>query len=190
MTGILIAIGSLTVIGLTLGTVLGAAARRFAVKEDPLEEELKAMMPGSQCGQCGYAGCAPYATALAKGEAPITLCIPGGKPLVEALSSKLGVEADLSGMEEKAPEHAYIKEELCIGCTRCIRECSTDAILGANKLMHTIIVDACHGCSKCVPVCPTDAIIMVPYPVTVVNWHWPKPEAGNVQARPEVARAH
>lgn len=192
MSGILIAIGSLTLIGLTLGTILGAAARRFAVQEDPLEEELKAMMPGSQCGQCGYVGCAQYATALAKGEAKITLCAPGGKPLVEALSSKLGVTADLSDMEEKVPEHAFIKEELCIGCTRCIRECSTDAIMGANKLMHTIIVDACHGCTKCVKVCPTDAIIMVPYPETVVNWHWPKPETvkADTLVKPEVAHAH
>ena len=191
MTGILIAVGSLTLIGLTLGTVLGAAARRFAVKEDPLEEELKAMMPGSQCGQCGYVGCAQYAGALAKGEeASITKCAPGGKVLVEALSVKLGIAADLSTLEEKVPEHAFIKEELCIGCTRCIRECSTDAILGANKLMHTIIVDACHGCSKCVPVCPTDAIVMVPYPETVVNWHWPKPERENTQPRPEVVHAH
>ncbi len=190
MISMLIAVGSLTLIGVALGTILGVAARKFAVKEDPLEEELKAMMPGSQCGQCGYAGCAQYAAALAKGEAVITLCTPGGKPLIEALSAKLGIEADLSDVEEKGPEHAFIKEDLCIGCTRCIRECSTDAILGANKLMHTIIVDACHGCSKCVKVCPTDAIIMVPYPVTLANWHWPKPEAENVSTEPETAPAH
>lgn len=186
----LIAIGSLTLMGIVLGGLLGVAARFLAVEENPLEEELKGMLPGSQCGQCGYVGCAQYAAALAKGEAAITLCAPGGKALIEDLSKKLGVTADLSEHEEKAPEHAYIKEELCIGCTRCIRECSTDAILGANKLMHTIIVDACHGCSKCVPVCPTDAIIMVPYPVTVTNWHWPKPEARNAQTRPEAAPAH
>ena len=186
----LIAIGSLTLIGITLGAILGIAARRLAVQEDPLEEELKAMMPGSQCGQCGYAGCAQYAGALAKGEAPITLCPPGGKAVIEALAKKLGVTADLSEHEEKGPEHAFIVEDLCIGCTRCIRECSTDAIMGANKLMHTIIIDACHGCSKCVKVCPTDAIVMVQYPVTLANWHWQKPEVENTPPKPEVVPAH
>jgi electron transport complex protein RnfB len=171
----LTAIGSLAIIGLVLGLLLGAAAKIFAVKANPLEDEIREMLPGSQCGQCGYVGCAPYAQALAKGEAPVTLCVPGGKVLVGALAKKLGVEANLSEYEEKTPEYAYIKEELCIGCTRCIRECSTDAILGANKLMHTVIVDPCHGCEKCVPVCPTDAIVMLPYKVTLNNWYWPKP---------------
>ena len=185
-----IAIGSLTIMGIILGGLLGVAARFLAVEENPLEEELKEMLPGSQCGQCGYVGCAQYAAALAKGEAQITLCAPGGKALIETLSKKLGVTADLSGHEEKGPEHAFIVEDLCIGCTRCIRECSTDAIMGANKQMHTIIVDACHGCSKCVPVCPTDAIVMVPVRVTLRNWHWPKPEIENTHSKPEVGHAH
>lgn len=174
----LMAIGSLTVMGVALGTILGAAARHFAVEEDPLEEELKALLPGSQCGQCGFVGCGQYAAALAKGEAPVTMCAPGGKALVEELAGKLGVSADLSGFEEKVPENAYIIEDLCIGCTRCIRECTTDSILGANKLMHTVITDTCHGCSKCAEVCPTEAIVMRPVTVTLNTWHWPKPEAG------------
>lgn len=174
----LMAIGSLTAMGVTLGTILGAASKFLAVEENPLEEELKAMLPGSQCGQCGYVGCAQAAAALAKGEAPITLCPPGGKAVIEALAKKLGVSADLSEHEEKGPEHAFILEDLCIGCTRCIRECTTDSILGANKLMHTIIVDSCHGCGKCVEVCPTEAIVMRPIEVTLGTWHWPKPDAG------------
>ncbi len=185
-----IAIGSLTVMGIILGGLLGAAARFLAVEENPLEEELKAMLPGSQCGQCGYVGCAQAAAALAKGEAPVTLCPPGGKAVIEALAKKLGVTADLSEHEEKVPEYAFIKEDLCIGCTRCIRECSTDAIMGANKLMHTIIIDACHGCSKCVIVCPTDAIVMVPVKVTLGNWHWPKPETSRIPAHQDVVHAH
>ena len=185
-----IAIGSLTMMGVVLGGLLGVAARFLAIKENPLEEELKEMLPGSQCGQCGYVGCSQYAAALAKGEAEVTLCTPGGKAVAEALAKKLGVTADLSGHEEKGPEYAFINEALCIGCTRCIRECSTDAILGANKLMHTIIIDACHGCGKCSKVCPTDAIIMVPVPVTLANWHWPKPEVEHMQSRPEVGHAH
>lgn len=173
----LIAVGSLAVLGVALGGLLGTAARFLAVKENPLVEELKAMLPGSQCGQCGFVGCGQAAAALARGEAPVTLCPPGGKAVVEALAKKLGVTADLSEHEEKLPEHAYIIEDLCIGCTRCIRECSVDAILGANKLMHAVITDVCHGCKKCVPVCPTDAIIMKPIEVTVSTWHWSKPEA-------------
>ena len=186
----LIAIGSLTIMGIILGGLLGAAARFLAVEENPLEEELKALLPGSQCGQCGYVGCAQYAAALARGEASVTLCAPGGKATIEVLAKKLGVTADLSGHEEKGPEHAFIVENLCIGCTRCVRECSTDAIMGANKLMHTIIIDACHGCGKCVKVCPTDAIMMVPIPVTLRTWHWPKPDAGDACAEHEVAHAH
>lgn len=186
----LIAIGSLTAMGLILGGLLGVAARFLAVKENPLEEELKELLPGSQCGQCGYVGCSQYAAALAKGEASVTLCTPGGKAVIEALAKKLGVTADLSEHEEKGPEHAFIVEELCIGCTRCIRECSTDAIMGANKLMHTIIVDACHGCAKCTKVCPTDAIVMVPIPVTLRNWHWPKPQIEQTHSGPKVGHAH
>lgn len=174
----LMAIGSLAAMGVTLGTILGAAARYLAVEENPLEEELKALLPGSQCGQCGYVGCGQAAAALAKGEAQITLCPPGGKAVIEALAKKLGVTADLSEHEEKGPEHACVIEELCIGCTRCIRECTTDSILGANKLMHTIIVDSCHGCGKCVEVCPTEAIVMRPIEVTLNTWHWPKPDVG------------
>lgn len=172
----LIAVGSLTIMGVALGGILGAAARFLAVEENPLEEELKAMLPGSQCGQCGYVGCAQAAAALARGEAPITLCPPGGKAVIEALAKKLGVTADLSEHEEKVPEYAFIVEDLCIGCTRCIKECSVDAIMGANKLMHSVIVDVCHGCEKCVKVCPTDAIVMRPITETLVTWHWPKPD--------------
>lgn len=173
----LMAIGSLTAMGVTLGTILGAAAKFLAVEENPLVEELKAMLPGTQCGQCGYVGCAPYAEALTKGEAPVTLCVPGGKAMIEALGEKLGMTADLAEYNEKEPEYAFIIEDLCIGCTRCIRECNVDAILGANKLMHTIITEPCHGCTKCVDVCPTGAIEMRQISVSTITWHWPKPKA-------------
>jgi electron transport complex protein RnfB len=186
----LIAVFSLTVMGLVLGAILGTAARFLAVEENPLEEELKALLPGSQCGQCGFVGCSQYAAALAKGETPVTLCAPGGKAVVEALAKKLGVTADLSEHEEKGPEYAVINEDFCIGCTRCIRECSVDAIMGASKVMHAVIVEACHGCGKCVKVCPTEAIMMVPVPVTLRNWHWPKPEIESMHSTPEVVHAH
>ncbi|MCK0513153.1 RnfABCDGE type electron transport complex subunit B [Aromatoleum buckelii] len=172
----LIDVGSLTIMGVALGGLLGTAARFLAVEEDPLEEELKAMLPGSQCGQCGHVGCAQAAAALARGEAPVTLCPPGGKAVAEALAKKLGISADLSEHTEKAAEFAYIDEDLCIGCTRCLKECSVDAILGANKLMHTVIAEACHGCGKCALVCPTEGIVMRPLPQTIALWHWPKPD--------------
>ncbi|HJV28148.1 MAG TPA: RnfABCDGE type electron transport complex subunit B [Aromatoleum sp.] len=175
----LIDIGSLTIMGAALGGLLGTAAHFLAVKEDPLEEELKSMLPGSQCGQCGFVGCAQAAAALARGEAPVTLCPPGGKAVAEALAKKLGVSADLSEHVEKGPEYAFIDEDLCIGCTRCLKECSVDAILGATKLMHTIITDACHGCGKCAQVCPTDAIVMLPVSPTLATWHWPKPQSAS-----------
>ena len=171
----LVSVGSLTAMGVVLGGLLGAAAKFLAVEENPLEEELKAMLPGSQCGQCGYVGCAQAAAALARGEAQVTLCPPGGKSVVEALAKKLGVSTDFSEHEEKLPEYATIDEDLCIGCTRCIKECSVDAIVGANKLMHSIITEDCHGCAKCFKVCPTEAIKMVKVPQTLGSWHWDKP---------------
>jgi electron transport complex protein RnfB len=174
----LIDVGSLTAIGLGLGGMLGFAARLLAVKEDPLEVELQAMLPGSQCGQCGYVGCAQAAAALARGEAPVTLCPPGGKATAEALAKRLGVTVDLSHQAQRVPVYAQIDEELCIGCTRCLKDCTVDAIVGANKLMHTVITEVCHGCAKCAQVCPTDAVRLIEVPVTLSGWYWPKPDLG------------
>lgn len=171
----MIAIASLTIMGIVLGSLLGAASRFLAVEEDPLEKELQSILPGSQCGQCGYVGCAQAAAALARGEAAVTLCPPGGKAVAEKLAKRLGVTVDLSEHEDKVPQYAVIVEELCIGCTRCIKECSADAIFGATKQMHTVLTEACHACGKCVAVCPTDGIVMQPVPVTLRTWHWPKP---------------
>jgi Na+-translocating ferredoxin:NAD+ oxidoreductase subunit B len=172
----LIAVGSLTAIGLGLGGMLGIAARLLAVEENPLEAELQSMLPGSQCGQCGFVGCAQAAAALARGDAQVTLCPPGGKAVAEQLAKRLGVRVDLSGHTQKAPVYAFVVEDLCIGCTRCLKECSVDAIVGASKLMHTVITEVCHGCSKCAQVCPTDAIRLIEVPVTLAGWHWPKPQ--------------
>jgi electron transport complex protein RnfB len=172
----LIEIGSLTLMGVTLGGLLGAASRLLAVEGNPIEAELQALLPGSQCGQCGYVGCGQAAAALARGEAHVTLCTPGGRSVAEALAKQLGVTVDLSGHEDKEPQYAVIVEDLCIGCTRCIRECSVDAIFGATKQMHTVLIEACHACGKCVDACPTEAIEMTPEPLTLRTWHWPKPQ--------------
>jgi electron transport complex protein RnfB len=162
--------------GATLGTVLGVASRYLAVKSDPLEADLQALLPGSQCGQCGYVGCAPAAAALAKGEAPVTLCIPGGRAVAERLARRLGLEADLSGHEDAEPQYAVIDEKLCIGCLRCFQECTTDAIVGAAKQIHTVIADNCHGCAKCFQTCPTQAVSMHKIQINLADWHWQKPK--------------
>ena len=175
----LMSVGSLAAMGLALGSVLGVASRYLAVEENPLEAELQAMLPGSQCGQCGYVGCAQAAAALAKGEAAVTLCPPGGKATAEALAAKLGVKADLSGMSDSGPQIAAVTEDICIGCCRCSKVCPTDAILGAAKQIHNVIREACTGCSSCIDVCPTEALSMVPIPVTLQHWTWPKPAAAH-----------
>jgi Na+-translocating ferredoxin:NAD+ oxidoreductase subunit B len=166
---------SLTLLGLALGLGLGYAAIRLKVEGNPLAEELEAMMPGSQCGQCGYPGCGPAARALAEGAAPVTLCPPGGRPLVEALAAKLGVDADLSGAADSGPKVAEVQEDLCIGCTKCYKVCPTDAILGAAKQVHAVFREACTACGKCVDVCPTEATRMIPLPATLQTWYWSKP---------------
>ncbi|MEW5770281.1 MAG: RnfABCDGE type electron transport complex subunit B [Pseudomonadota bacterium] len=166
---------SLTALGLALGFGLGFAARAFRVEGNALEEEIVAMLPGSQCGQCGFPGCAGAAAALVSGQAPVTLCPPGGRDLAVQLAAKLGVEADLSGMKANAPMTAEVREELCIGCTKCFKVCPTDAIMGAAKQVHNVFREACTACAKCVDACPTEATRLVPVPVTLQSWYWSKP---------------
>lgn len=166
---------SLMTLGLLLGSLLGLAARFFKVEGNPLEAEVEAMFPGSQCGQCGFPGCTPAAAAVVAGSAPVTLCPPGGRSLAQALADKLGVSADLSDMEEKLPSYAYVRESLCIGCTKCFKRCPTDAIIGGPKQIHAVFRDACTGCEKCFDVCPTECIEMRPVEPTLQTWYWPKP---------------
>jgi electron transport complex protein RnfB len=173
----LIAVGGLAAMGVTLGALLGVAARYLAVEADPLEAELQAMLPGSQCGQCGFVGCQQFAAALAEGHASVTACIPGGHGTAEALAKRLGVDLDASEHEETGPTVAFVNEDLCIGCLRCTNECGTDAIVGAAKQVHTVVADVCHACGKCFKVCPTEAIEMRPVPTTLATWHWNKPGA-------------
>lgn len=165
----------IALLGLTMGTLLGYAARIFAVEGNPLEGEIEEMLPGSQCGQCGFPGCGPAARAIANGEAPVTLCPPGGKALVESLAEKLGVAVDLSGVEEQEPRVAFIHENLCVGCTKCFKRCPTDAILGGPKQIHAVFSDACTGCEKCFDVCPTECIEMRRIVPTLQTWYWPEP---------------
>ena len=171
----LIPIISLAILGLALGWLLGVAARYLKVEGNPLAEQVAAALPGSQCGQCGYPGCGPAAEAIASGAAPITLCPPGGRALAEELAALLGVTVDLSGVADKPPMIAHINENLCVGCTKCFKRCPTDAIMGANNMIHSVFADACTGCEMCFDVCPTECIEMRPLTATLQTWFWPKP---------------
>ena len=167
---------SLTILGGSLGLLLAVAARQLRVEGDPLVAELEALLPGSQCGQCGYPGCAAGAVAIAAGQAPVTLCPPGERALAEQLAEKLGVELDLAAIPDAPPQIAVVQEEICTGCTRCRKICPTDAILGAPRQIHAVIGDACTGCGSCVAVCPTEAVALHPAAVTLDTWYWPKPQ--------------
>lgn len=174
LTALYIMIG----LGLLLGAALGYAALKFKVEGDPLIARIDAILPQTQCGQCGYPGCKPYATAIANGEADINQCPPGGDAGVRALADLLGVEYKPLNAEhgaEKPKAVAYIHEDLCIGCTLCIQACPVDAILGAAKHMHTVIASECTGCELCVAPCPVDCIDMLPIAETTENWKWKYP---------------
>lgn len=169
------ALSSLTLLGAGLGLVLGIAARRFRVEEGGVAKELEAMLPGSQCGQCGFAGCGGAAVALAAGKAPVTLCPPGGRALALALAARLGVEADLSGVADQIPMLAAVAEDICIGCTKCYKVCPTDAVVGAVRQIHAVLREACTGCGKCVDICPTESVRLEPVPATLQSWYWQRP---------------
>jgi electron transport complex protein RnfB len=153
-----------SIFALLVGLVLGFSAKKFKVKGNPLVEQINSILPQTQCGQCTYAGCKPYAEAIAKGEAKINQCPPGGQEGVDALAELLNVDTLPLNEEhgETKPKHVVeIDEELCIGCTLCIQACPVDAILGASKVMTTVIASECTGCDLCIPVCPVDCIYLI-----------------------------
>ena len=177
---VLIAIIALLGLALCFGLLLGFASVRFKVEGNPLVEQIDGMLPQTQCGQCGYPGCRPYAEAIADGD-EINKCPPGGQATVEALADLLDVEATpLQGDHEEEPvkKLAYIREDECIGCTKCIQACPVDAILGAAKQMHTVIESECTGCDLCVEPCPVDCIDMNPVETTLNTWKWNMPLPG------------
>ncbi|NLO79889.1 MAG: RnfABCDGE type electron transport complex subunit B [Xanthomonadaceae bacterium] len=128
----------------------------------PLADAIDALLPQTQCTKCGYAGCRPYAAAIANGEADINQCPPGGEAGIRALARLLGREFKpldpQHGTEPAAPLVAWIDEATCIGCMLCIKACPVDAIVGTRKRMHTVIAAECTGCELCIPVCPVDCI--------------------------------
>jgi len=176
---LIFAVIALVGLAVLFGAVLGFASEKFKVEGDPIVEQIDSILPQTQCGQCGYPGCRPYAQAIASGEANINRCPPGGQATINHLADLLDVEAlpldAESGVEEEETKVAYIIEDLCIGCTKCIQACPVDAILGAAKQMHTVITSECTGCDLCVEPCPVDCIDLISEETSLQTWHWELP---------------
>ncbi|PUE06997.1 ferredoxin [Limnohabitans sp. T6-5] len=150
---------------------------------------LNAALPQTQCTRCGFPDCASYAQAMAQGQAPINQCPPGGQVGIERLAELTG-QAVLSlnpNHGAQNPRHvAIIDEAWCIGCTLCIKACPTDAIVGANKLMHTVIEPWCTGCELCIPVCPVDCIQLENVTGAHTGWAaWSPAQANTARLRYE-----
>ena len=157
----------LIVTGLVAFTALSlVTARRYL---DPngneVVEELNRLLPQTQCAQCGYPGCRPYAEAMADG-APVTLCPPGGDRTAEKLAEKLGRSLEQNKVKQPELAIAKIIESECIGCTLCITACPVDAIIGARNQIHTVLNEICTGCELCIPPCPVDCIDLESQPKT------------------------
>jgi electron transport complex protein RnfB len=189
-TNIIIAVAVLLGLAAVFGALLGFAAERFKVEGNPLVDQIDALLPQTQCGQCGFPGCRPYAEAINNGAA-INKCPPGGEATINALAGLLDVEPQPLDAEYgavQAKRVAVIREDECIGCTKCIQACPVDAILGAAKHMHTVIESECTGCDLCVEPCPVDCIDMIVIEPDIRSWTWAPPVvaggvAGEVPSR-------
>lgn len=165
-----------------LGALLARLSRPTqAGEQDPeaaMIEAVNAVLPQTQCAQCGYPGCRPYATAIINEHEQINRCPPGGDKTIVDLAELLGTPVIALNTEcgiEKPAVVAVIDESVCIGCTLCIQACPVDAIVGAAKLMHTVISDECTGCELCLPPCPVDCIELLAPQKTAADWQWPRP---------------
>jgi len=168
----------ITLFATVCGALLGFASIKFRTEVNPIVDQINELLPQTQCGQCGHPGCRPYAEAIANGEA-INRCPPGGEAGIKALADLL--ELDVIALDESCGEEirervAVIREDECIGCTKCIQACPVDAIVGAAKLMHTVIASECTGCDLCVPPCPVDCIDMPFVAITTDNWRFSNPD--------------
>ncbi|MCH8249543.1 MAG: electron transport complex subunit RsxB [Proteobacteria bacterium] len=156
-----IAVITIAAIALVAGIALSYASSRLPSNNEDLVEQVNELLPQTQCAQCGYPGCRPFAAAIVDGSAAINLCPPGGEETVRRLANLLGREI-IPLAASVNPSVAVIDETLCIGCTHCRKACPVDAIVGAHQLMHTVIESECTGCELCVAPCPVDCISMRP----------------------------
>jgi len=156
LTAILTAIAIISAIALAAGLMLSLASRQMPGDAVQIIDEVNALLPQTQCAQCGYAGCRPYAEAIVDGSAPINLCPPGGDDTISRLAELLGRDTEPLAEPAAAVQIAIIDESLCIGCTHCRTACPVDAISGAHQYMHTVIRSECTGCELCVAPCPVD----------------------------------
>lgn len=150
------------------------------------------LLPQTQCTRCGYSGCRPYAEAIANGAADINQCPPGGTETIVALAALTGRKLAPLNRDngiEAAPTVAYIDEDRCIGCTRCLPPCPVDAIVGAPRVMHTVIAELCTGCELCIAPCPVDCISMVPLLASPAHASLALPDTADNRARFEAHNA-
>lgn len=151
------------------GVAAALATRRSQAEEDALIDSIDRLLPQTQCRRCTFAGCRPYATAIARGEADTNQCPPGGNSTAAALARLIGREVrpvDVRfGTVPAHPVVAWIDEAACIGCAKCILACPVDAIVGAARHTHTVIADECTGCELCIAPCPVDCIEIRPAPM-------------------------
>jgi electron transport complex protein RnfB len=153
------AILTIAVIALVAGLALSYANRSLPSANSSLVERVNTLLPQTQCTQCGYPGCRPYANAIVENTAAINLCPPGGDATVRRLADLLGREfVCVSEQQDPGALVAVIDEAHCIGCTHCRSACPVDAIVGAQQLMHTVITAECTGCELCIAPCPVDCI--------------------------------
>ena len=165
LPGMLTGIAALTLLAAAFALTLALAARRLPAGESRLVEDIDALLPQTQCAQCGYPGCRPYAEAMVSHGAAINLCPPGGEITVRRLARQLGRDIlSLAAATTAARQVAVIDESRCIGCLHCRQVCPVDAIVGAANCMHTVIAAECTGCELCIAPCPVDCIDVRPHP--------------------------
>lgn len=162
---------------LAIGWLLAVLAGSRRDEEGDLTQRVEQVLPGTQCGQCGYPGCAAYAQAMCSGQTTITRCVPGGPDTVQALAALLNVdpgeETDNGDEQIFRPRRvAFIHKDPCTGCTKCVRVCPMDCIMGKPRYVHEVIPEECIGCEECVRVCPEKCIEMVGMEPSLRHFNW------------------